>query len=87
MDNLNTNQAGTYKVTGTAEGMEGTFECTVTVKDIKSATVDNVTTLVNVEPSLPQFAAIEYADGTKRVSAPVTWDEVPAEKLCKSRKI
>ena len=25
------NQAGTYKVTGTAEGMEGTFECTVTL--------------------------------------------------------
>ena len=65
--------------------MEGTFECTVTVKDIKSATVDNVTTLVNVEPSLPQFAAIEYADGTKG-SAPVTWDEVPAENYAKAGK-
>lgn len=85
LDNLNVNQAGTYKVTGTAEGMEGTFECTVTVKDIKSATVDNVTTLVNVEPSLPQFAAIEYADGTKG-SAPVTWDEVPAENYAKAGK-
>ena len=85
LDNLNVNQAGTYKVTGTAEGMEGTFECTVTVKDIKSATVDNVTTLVNVEPSLPQFAAIEYADGTKG-SAPVTWDEVPEENYAKAGK-
>ena len=85
LDNLNVNQAGTYTVTGTAEGMEGTFECTVTVKDIKSAAVDNVTTLVNVEPSLPQFAAIEYADGTKG-SAPVTWDEVPAEKYAQEGK-
>ena len=85
LESLNVNQAGTYKVTGTAEGMEGTFECTVTVKDIKSATVDNVTTLVNVEPSLPQFAVIEYADGTKG-SAPVTWDEVPAENYAKAGK-
>ena len=35
--------------------------------------------------SLPQFAAIEYADGTKG-SAPVTWDEVPAENYAKAGK-
>ena len=65
--------------------MEGTFECTVTVKDINSATEDNVTTLVKVAPSLPQFAAIEYADGTKG-SAPETWDEVPEENYAKAGK-
>lgn len=85
LDNLNLNQAGTYTITGTADGLTGEFTCTVHVKEIKKATAANVTTLVNVAPSLPQFATLEYADGTKGAAA-VTWDVVSSGNYAKAGK-
>lgn len=78
LEGLDVNQPGEYNVTGTAEGIDGTFTCKVTVKDIKTVEEVNVTTLAQVEPPLPQFVTIEYEDGSIG-AAPVTWDEVPEE--------
>ncbi|MGN0277486.1 MAG: Ig-like domain-containing protein, partial [Hominisplanchenecus sp.] len=78
LDALNINAPGQYQVTGTAEGLEGEFVCTITVKDIKQVKTVNVTTLSRVAPPLPKFVTIEYADGTVGAT-PVTWDAVPEE--------
>ena len=85
LDGLNVDKAGTYTVTGTADGLTGEFTCTIHVKEIKKATAANVTTLVNVAPSLPQFATLEYEDGTKGAAA-VIWDAVPEENYAKAGK-
>ena len=85
MTGLDINTAGDYTITGTADGLTGSFNCTVHVKEIEKATAEAVTTLVNIAPSLPQFATLEYKDGTKG-AAPVTWDEVQADQYAKAGK-
>ena len=76
---LDSNTPGIYQVTGTAEGMEKEFTCTITVKDVKAVEEVNVTTLANVAPPLPKFVTITYADDTIG-AAPVTWEAVSEDE-------
>ena len=78
LENLNVNEPGTYTVSGTAEGLDEGFQCQITVKEIANVQDVNVTTITGVEPSLPRFVTIEYADET--VGAAVAeWDEIPED--------
>lgn len=76
---LDSSKTGVYQVTGTAEGMEEKFICTITVKDIKTVDEVNVTTLAHVAPPLPKFVTITYGDDTVG-AAPVTWEKVPEDQ-------
>ncbi len=75
LENLNTNEPGTYTVSGMAEGLDEEFQCEITVKEIAKVQDVNITTITGVEPALPRFVTIEYADETVGAAA-VKWDEI-----------
>ena len=83
LENLKIDEPGEYTVTGTADGLSEPFKCKIFVKEIKSVTDVDVTTIVGVEPSLPRTVTVEYADDTVG-AAVVEWDEVPEESYAQT---